>query len=693
LAAERRRTLSEILARGETAYLAGISMGGFHNSGAALVEVTPDGGPRIICNNEEERFSGRKHANHFPEATLAALTEIMEGLGIAPERIVAWLGTFDYPLIVASGIRSVLEEFPAGLNIATQNINPAFNADHFKKGFETASRLGRLFGLESGVPVIGVPHHDNHAFFSYLVSPFAGEPQPVVIVVADGAGDCAAISIYLGVNGTVRQIRNNRSIFDSLGLFYSIISSTQGGWTILSSEGRYMGAAAYGDMDRATNRYYAELRNIFRLEPDGNVYLNRSLANWHRDDMLRKPYTPRLAEILGPPLPPEAMWNPDAVLSVENIQHRPQTQERADKAAATQLVFEDALTHVIDGCIRSTGSDRLVLTGGAALNAVANMRLLETFDETYYERVFARSGRLHLWVPPVPGDAGVTIGAAYAFAASAGAGLGRPLQHAFYCGRAAKLNEILSVLQSAADLEWLAAGTAADQCGINAIADLMAFITARNGIIGIVQGAAETGPRALGHRSILANACNPHTRDLINERVKYREAIRPLAPMATMKAAQDFFWLSEGASDDNYNAYNYMVITVRAKPHAQREIPAVIHADGTARIQIVREETDRVAYAYLRALGRRTGVEVAVNTSFNVAAPIAQTPAQVLETLRRARGMDGVFMFSDEGPVLVAWAKQLKTGAGGRLREWLCDWQHETGKRAKGASRALLQSK
>ena len=194
-----------------------------------------------------------------------------------------------------------------------------------------------------------------------------------------------------------------------------------------------------------------------------------------------------------------------------------------------------------------------------------------------------------------------------------------------------------------------------------------------------MQGAAETGPRALGHRSILANACNPHTRDLINERVKYREAIRPLAPMATMKAAQDFFWLSEGASDDNYNAYNYMVITVRAKPHAQREIPAVIHADGTARIQIVQEETDRVAYAYLRALGRRTGVEVAVNTSFNVAAPIAQTPAQVLETLRRAKGMDGVFMFSDEGPVLVAWAKQPRTGAGGRLREWLRDWQHETG--------------
>src|SRR5208337_2819816 len=176
--------------------------------------------------------------------------------------------------------------------------------------------------------------------------------------------------------------------------------------------------------------------------------------------------------------------------------------------------------------------------------------------------------------------------AAYAFAASAGAGLGPPLQHAFYCGRSPSIGEIQAALKSAADVEWMIAGNAAKRPGIEAIADLMAFITARDGIIGVMQGPAETGPRALGHRSILANACNPMTRELINERVKHREAIRPLAPMATLKAARDLFWLSEGASDANYNAYNYMVITVRAKPHAWRQVPAVIHVDGTARLQI-----------------------------------------------------------------------------------------------------------
>ena len=677
-AAERRKELVAKLAHGETAYLAGISIGGFHNSGVALIEVSPDAGLRIICNNEEERFAGRKHANNYPSASLEALTDIMRRLGISPERIVAWLGTYDYPLLVATGIRTMLEEFPASMSLMFQDPSPTFDGDQFREGICASVRLGQLFGLGGAVPIVGMAHHDNHAWFSYLVSPFARDPQPVMIAVIDGSGDFASISLYLGEKGTVRQIRTNGSVFDSLGMFYSIISSTQGGWTALSSEGRYMGAAAYGDMNRSTNRFYPQLRNIFGLRPDGNVYLNRALANWPRN-LLRKPYTPELIGILGSPIAPEDMWNPDAVLRVEDIRHQPNTQERLDKAAATQMVFEEVLIHIVDRFIRTTGSDQLVLTGGAALNAVANMRLLEHFDAGYYDRFFKRSTQLHLWVPPVPGDAGVTIGAAYAFAAAAGAGFGPPLEHAFYCGRSSSISAIVAALNDAADIAWMGIGDASLRPGLEAIADFMAFITARNGIIAIFQGPAETGPRALGHRSIVANPCNPRTRELLNERVKHREAIRPLAPMATLAAAKDLFELSEGASDDGYNAYNYMVLTVRAKSHARVQVPAVIHADGTARLQIVREHTDAVTYAYLKALGRRIGVEVAMNTSFNVAGPIAQSPVQAIETLRRANGMDGVFMFSAEGPAVVLWTKEPRTGAGVRIEKWLTDWRLETG--------------
>jgi carbamoyltransferase len=206
----------------------------------------------------------------------------------------------------------------------------------------------------------------------------------------------------------------------------------------------------------------------------------------------------------------------------------------------------------------------------------------------------------------------------------------------------------------------------------------MAFITERDGIIAVFQGAAETGPRALGHRSVLANPCNPRTREVLNDRVKYREAIRPLAPMMTLQAARLWFELSDGASDDDYNAYNYMVLTARAKPSARARIPAVIHADGTGRLQIVRQATDPLTHAYLKALGRRIGVEVAVNTSFNVAGPIAQTPQHAIDTLRRSRGMDAVLMFTDDGDVYALWHGDAGQSAGkARFRHWLAQWQEQ----------------
>ena len=101
-AAERSRELAARLARGETAYLAGISIGGFHNTGAALVEVSPERGLRLICNNEEERFSGQKHTNRTPRQSLEALAGLMKDMGVGPEQIVAWLATYDYPLLIAA---------------------------------------------------------------------------------------------------------------------------------------------------------------------------------------------------------------------------------------------------------------------------------------------------------------------------------------------------------------------------------------------------------------------------------------------------------------------------------------------------------------------------------------------------------------------------------------------------------------
>ena len=464
-------------------------------------------------------------------------------------------------------------------------------------------------------------------------------------------------------------------MFDSLGAFYSVISSTQGGWTWLSSEGRYMGAAAWGDMNRTSNPYYARLRDVLDFGADGDIRINRALANWYCDPF-DHPYKAALIDILGEPLKPEQLWNPDAVLRVEDITHRPDTQDRLDKAAATQLVFEDAMIHVVDHLLRSTGASRLVLTGGVALNAVGNMRLLEHFDEAWFAKHQHRKARLHLWVPPTPGDPGVTIGAAWLFAHLAGAPRGSPMTHAFYCGLPPRQDDIATALQ-AVDIASQGIGDISTPEGRDAVADLMAYMVARSGIIALYQGAAETGPRALGHRSIFANPCDARAREQLNERVKYREAIRPLAPMATLEAAHLYFDLHEGASDAGYNAYNYMVLTAPSKPGARDKIPAVIHADGTGRIQIVRAEDDPLTYAYLKALGRHIGVEISVNTSFNVAGPIAQSPHQAIDTLRRSKGLDAALLVADDGTVTAAWHGGERDS--GRFTGWLSEWTRRPG--------------
>jgi carbamoyltransferase len=658
------------LRRGETVYLAGLGPPGTHNSGVALVEVTQARGPRLIVNNEEERFSGNKHTTEYPRRSIDAVVATLRGIGRDIGDIDAWLTSWDYPTLAGTLARSVLEELPQSLKLLRTTEAAGFDGRRLDQMTRTPKILGKQLGLSERVPLICLPHHDNHAWFSFAASPFADDDEPVAIAVLDGTGDRGSISLYVADDGAMRQLTCNDSMFDSLGAFYSVISSTQGGWTWLSSEGRYMGAAAWGDMNRATNSYYIRLKDILDFGGNGEVRINRAMANWYCDPF-DHPYKSALIDILGEPLKPDQLWNPDAVLRVEDIHHRPDTKDRLDKAAATQLVFEDAMIHVVDHLLRTTGASRLVLTGGVALNAVGNMRLLEHFDETWFAKFQQRKASLHLWVPPTPGDPGVTIGAAWLFAHLAAAPRGDPISHAFYCGSPPSPEDIATAL-AANDIASQRIGDISTPEGRDATADLMAFMVAQGGIIALYQGAAETGPRALGHRSIFANPCDPQARERLNERVKYREAIRPLAPMATLEAAREYFDLLPGASDAGYNAYNYMVLTAQSKPHACEKIPAVIHADGTGRIQIVRAEDDPLTYAYLKALGRHIGVEMSVNTSFNVAGPIAQTPVQAIDTLRRSKGLDAVLLVAGNGVVHAAWHGGERDS--GRFTGWLAEW-------------------
>src|SRR5882757_433264 len=435
----------EQLLRGETIYIAGLGPPGTHNSGVALVEVTQANGPRLIVNNEEERFSGNKHTTEYPRQSIEAMVATLRSMGRDIGDIAAWVTTWDYPTLFGTLARSVLEEAPQGTKLLRNTEAAGFDGRRLEQMTRTPKILGKQLGLSARVPLICMPHHDNHAWFSFAASPFADTGEPVAIAVLDGTGDRGSISLYAAANGAMRRLSCNDSVFDSLGAFYSVISSTQGGWTWLSSEGRYMGAAAWGDMNRASNPYYARLKEVLHFGSSGEVRLNRAMANWYCDPF-DHPYKAALIEILGEPLKPDQLWNPDAVLRVEDIHHRPDTSDRLDKAAATQLVFEDAMIHVVDHLLRTTGASRLVLTGGVALNAVGNMRLLEHFDEAWFQKFQQRKASLHLWVPPTPGDPGVTIGAAWLFAHLSGAPRGDPISHAFYCGSSPSPEDIAGAL-------------------------------------------------------------------------------------------------------------------------------------------------------------------------------------------------------------------------------------------------------
>ncbi|MGQ0635462.1 MAG: carbamoyltransferase C-terminal domain-containing protein [Planctomycetaceae bacterium] len=673
--------LRDKLSRGETSYLVGIGPAG-HNSGLALVEASAKTGLRLIANDEEERFSGVKHAADYPEQSVAMLRSQLEEHGLSYRDLHAILTTWDYISVVPVAMRAVVEHLPYSLGLARRACMPKWDFHCNGEVCRAApARLAQQLGAPAPLPLICQHHHDNHAAMSYALSPFARDGKAVLVTVLDGFGDEGAISVYLAENGRLRPLRKNYSFIDSLGIFYSIISSTQGGWTTLSSEGRYMGAVAWGDGDRLTNRYYRRLREIFHFGAEGAVTVNRTFVNWHNRGE-QQPYGRPMCELLGDPIPLEKMWNPDAVLRVDDIQHSEITRERCDLAAATQLVFEDALFHIVDHFLRATGCERLVLTGGTALNCLGNMRLLERYDEAWYGRNLGRKARLHLWVPPVPGDAGAPIGAAYHFGLLAGAAPGEPLQHAFYCGRGFSSTEMQRALEGHPEVAAERLGDVRRPGMLESLADLAASIVSQDGVLGLFQGPAETGPRALGHRSILANPCNPDSMATINQRVKYRELVRPLAPMVTREAAEKFFDLSPGASADDYNAYNYMVLTAPARSLAYARIPAVVHKDGTARLQIVRREHDPFTHAYLRAMGVHAGVEASVNTSLNVGSPIVQTPAQALGALERARGMSGLLLISDEGEAYLAWhnVDAPPKDRGRQLQGWIANWRERTRK-------------
>jgi len=323
-----------------------------------------------------------------------------------------------------------------------------------------------------------------------------------------------------------------------------------------------------------------------------------------------RPDLPRLAEVVDGELRvhpwPADLCHPFLGGSTKQWEASPHRREWEDLAWRVQRDTEDALIERARWLHELSGSKNLVIAGGVALNCVANGRLLA---ESPFENVF---------VQPAAGDDGVALGSAlYGHLARLG-GKRSFVMESPACGRTYSGAEV----DRAAGRRSvrLATGQARGGDVIGRAADLLA----EGRVLGWFTGPSEFGPRALGHRSILADPRDGRMKDRLNARVKHRQAFRPFAPAVPAERAHEYF---EGAAESPF-----MILAKRVRLAKRGEIPAVVHVDGSARVQTVRREANPRFHALLTAFGERTGVPVLLNTSFNVRGePIVETPEDAVD--------------------------------------------------------------
>ncbi|MBI1979440.1 MAG: hypothetical protein HYS58_01605, partial [Elusimicrobia bacterium] len=290
----------------------------------------------------------------------------------------------------------------------------------------------------------------------------------------------------------------------------------------------------------------------------------------------------------------------------------------ADIAASIQKVTEEIMVKMANHLHKTTGLKKLCLAGGVALNSVANYRILR---ETPFEEIY---------IQPAAGDSGGAIGAAlYAYHVL----LGKPrvftMEHAYW-----------GKTYGNGDIHDFLAGNQIHHQTIEEdekLFDRIIDALLQGKVIGWYQGGFEWGPRALGNRSILADARNPKMKDIVNIKIKFREPFRPFAPSVVQEACEKYFELPNASK--HYPA-RFMLYVTPVKKDQQANLPAITHADGTGRLQTVFKQTNPRYHRLIEKFGEATGVPVLLNTSFNLKGePIVTTPANAFNTFSKS-GMD-----------------------------------------------------
>jgi carbamoyltransferase len=578
----------------------------YHESSAALLV---DG--RIIAAVEEERWNQVKHgksartdgAHELPWRSIAFC---LARAGIAGGDVTHVAYSFDPHL----RHRLHLENRPSAEEAAAIPAgdfgSPAGEDAFLASNLEARRLLEERF---PGARFHFVEHHLCHAASAYTVAPV----EEAAILTVDGIGELHSTWLGLGRAGRIEE-RRRIAYPHSLGFLWERMSELLG-FDVYGGPGKLMGYGAITDAtgELSSRDHLATMREIAHPTRDGSFEIDNRVTRFRTQDF---------SEL-------ERRFGPRRRVPVDRY-------EDASIAAALQGVTEEILVHLarsLHAELSSGGAapSCLCMAGGVALNCVANSRILRETPFT------------ELWVQPAANDAGTALGAAaYLHAQTLGLP-GRPrMDHAFL-GPSFAEDEVASALARAG----LTASRPDDP------AAEVARRIERGEIVAWFQGALEFGPRALGHRSILADPTRFDTRNRINTQVKMRESFRPFAPSVLERATPDYFDAPPGA-----HGLDYMLMALPLRDDKVAQIlPAVVQENAsthrsTARIHRVRKATDPLYHAVIEEFARLTGVGAVLNTSFNVGEPIVATPEQAIATFRRSK-MDALLL----GPLLVERAR------------------------------------
>lgn len=552
----------------------------FHDSAAALVV---DGA--IVAASQEERFTRIKHDSSFPRESIRDCLKMAS----LCESDVDYVAYYEKPILKFTRL---LETYLAGAPRGYLSFRKAM-----PEWIRRKLHIGR--SIRRALPsyrkrIVYVEHHESHAASAFYPSPF----DQAAILTIDGVGEWATSSYGYG-HGHRIQLNAEQRFPHSLGLLYSAFTY-YAGFRVNSGESKLMGLAPYGK----PNYRDTILKHLVRIHEDGSIRIHLDYFDFAHGLTMTNRRWEQLFD--GPARTPE----------------EPITQRDQDLAASIQSILEEAVLRMADQACRESKSRRLVLAGGVALNCVANGRLLRenVVDE--------------LWVQPAANDAGGALGAAlftwHGLLEKPRSPALPDAQQGSLLGSEFSSESIESYLKTLAIPYHLWD----DEELVQRIAEALD----QQKVIAWFQGRMEFGPRALGARSILADARNPRMQSIINEKIKRRESFRPFAPIVLEEKVHQYFDVPQGYR----SPYMLQVAPVRWSDRNGPEersldlklrspFPSITHVDGSARIQTVNATTHPRLYALLRQFERRTGHGLLINTSLNIRGePIVRTPEEAL---------------------------------------------------------------